>query len=213
LISANLNPNITTTLFFDDMESGAPGWTTVGDNQITPYYSTGHDFWNLVQNPQTLSVLNPAVNPNLVSDPDSTGNLPSANSGSHAWWYGDNPAVDTQNPSGASMTYMGNQSDWPAETSGDGGISNGPNTAALITPTIDLTSVPDATLSFATWWEIESTDPAHFDMMYVDATTDSGTSWTTLGVLNPTNNPAGGSDAYPYTNNGLDAPASWQGTR
>ncbi len=82
--------------------------------------------------------------------------------------------------------------------------------AALISPSIDLTSAPNATLTFATWWEIESVNPAHFDIMYVDISTNGGSSWSALGVLNPTNNPAGGADAYPYTSNGLDAPASWQ---
>jgi len=209
LIGSNVNPADTTTLFFDDMESGAVGWTTVGDNQTTPYYSTGHDFWNLVQNPNSLSVPS-SVNPSLVSYPDSAGTLPSAHSGSHAWWYGDNPAVDTQNPSGASLTYMGNQSDWPTESSNNGGTSNGSNSAALISPSIDLTSATNATLTFATWWEIESTNPAHFDMMYVDVSPDGGNTWASLGVLNPTQNPSGGSDAYPYTSNGLDAPASWR---
>src|SRR2546429_7516223 len=36
-ISANANANITNTLFFDNMESGAPGWTSVGDNNTTSY--------------------------------------------------------------------------------------------------------------------------------------------------------------------------------
>lgn len=209
LISANLNSNTTTTLFFDNMESGAPGWTTVGDNNTTAYYLTGHNFWNLVQNSNSLAVPS-AVNPTLASYPDSAGTLPASYSGTHAWWYGDNSAVDTQNPAGASMTYMGNQSDWPTESSGNGGISNGSNTAALISPSIDLTSVSNATLTFATWWEIESTNPAHFDMMYLDVSTDGGNNWSSLGVLNPTQNPVGGSDAYPYTSNGLDVPASWQ---
>lgn len=44
LIGSGVNPYTTTSLFFDDMESGAPGWTTVGD-------SSGHSFWNLAQNP------------------------------------------------------------------------------------------------------------------------------------------------------------------
>lgn len=210
LMSANINANAT-TLFFDNFESGAPGWATVGDNQTTSYYSNGHDFWNLVQNPDLLSVPN-TVNPGLVSYPDPTGSLPAAYSSTHAWWYGDNPAVDTQNPSGASITYMGNQSDWPTETNGDGGTSNGPNSASLISPSIDLTSAPNATLTFATWWEIESVNPTHFDMMYVDVSNDGGATWTPTGVLNPTQSPTGGSDAYPFTNNGLDVPASWQVT-
>jgi hypothetical protein len=209
LLSPNINPNTTNTIFFDNFESGAPGWTTIGDNNNTPYYPNGHDFWNLVDNPQTLSVPS-SVNPALVSYPDTAGSLPSAYSGTHAWWYGDNPADDTPNPSGASVTYMGNQSDWPAQTPGDGGTSNGPNSASLISPTIDLTSAPNATLTFATWWEIESVSPANFDMMYVDVSTDGGANWTTLGVLNPAANPAGGADPYPYTDNGLDVPASWQ---
>lgn len=40
LVGSSVNTYTTTTLFFDDMESGAPGWTKVGD-------SSGHSFWNL----------------------------------------------------------------------------------------------------------------------------------------------------------------------
>lgn len=208
-ISANVNPQTATTLFFDDFESGATGWTTVGDNATTPYYTTGHDFWNLANNPQSLSVPN-TVNPALATYPDTAGSLPGANSGTHAWWYGDNPAADTNNPPGASDTYMGNQSDWPGEMSQNGGTSNGPNSASLISPAITLPVGAPATLTFATWWEIESVNPAHFDMMYVDVSANGGATWQVLGVLNPSTNPAGGADAYPYTNNGLDTPASWR---
>lgn len=209
-IGSNENPNNTKTLFFDNMENGAPGWTTQGDNN-------GHSFWSLINNPDTLTVPG-AVNPLLVSYPDTAGKLPAAHSGTHAWWYGDNPANDPQ-PATASMTYMGNETTWPSESSHDGGTSNGPNSASLMSPTIDLTSVHNATLSFATWWEIEGLNPAHFDQMYLDITTNNGSTWTSLGVLNPTTNPLptvdypfsnpGGPYAYPYTNNGLDVPASW----
>lgn len=202
--SSNVNANSTTTLFFDNMESGAPGWATVGDNLSTSYYPNGHNFWNLPQNPQNYQV-SASVNPALVSYPDTAGMLPAAHSGSYAWGYEDTKS------SGYSTTYMGNSYDWPAEYGGqNGGISNGPNSGSLISPVIDLTSAPNATLTFATWWEIESVDPANFDMMYVDVTTDGGKTWQSLGVLNPTQNPPGGADPYPYTDNGLDTPASWQ---
>ncbi len=204
--SGNINPNNTTTIFSDTMESGAPGWTTVGDGLSTSYYPNGHDFWNLLQNPQNYGVSS-AVNPPLVSYPDATGLLPTAHSGTHAWGYEDTNIGS----SGSSTTYMGNSNDWPSETGGqNGGISNGPNSGSLISPVVDLTSAPNATLTFATWWEIESTNPTNFDMMNVDVTTDGGTTWNSLGVLNPTQNPSGGTDPYPYTDNGLDAPASWQ---
>ncbi len=209
LISSNGHPQSTTTLFFNNFENGASGWTTQGDGNVTPTYPNGHNLWNLVQNPQTLAVPG-SVNPTLVTYPDSTGALPAAFSGVHAWWYGDNPAQDAGLSASASMTYMANQQDWPTETNSDGGTSNGANSASLISPAIDLTTVSNATLTFATWWEIESTNPAHFDIMYVDASTDGGHTWTSIGVLNPTNNPAGGADPYPYTNNGLDVAASWQ---
>lgn len=204
LAGSNINPNSTTTIFFDNMESSAPGWTTVGDQLSTSYYPNGHDFWNLIQNPQNYSVPS-NVNPSLVSYPDAAGLLPSAHSGTHAWGYEDTSSA------GPSVTYMGNSQDWPSETGGqNGGTSNGPNSGSLISPVIDLTAAPNATLTFATWWEIESTNPAHFDMMYVDVTTNGGTTWNSLGVLNPTQNPQGGTDPYSYTDNGLDAPASWQ---
>ncbi len=209
LLAANVNPKAATTVFFTNFENGTTGWTTQGDNNLTPTYPQGHKLWNLVQNPQTLTVPG-AVNPTLVTYPDSAGALPAAYSGSHAWWYGDNPAQDGSLSTSASMTYMANQQDWPAETNSDGGTSNGANSASLISPSINLTSVANATLTFATWWEIESTNPAHFDMMYVEASKDGGHTWTSVGVLNPTNSPTGGTDLYPYTNNGLDTPASWQ---
>lgn len=212
LVGSGVNSYTTTSLYFDDMESSAPGWTKVGD-------SSGHSFWNLAQNPDLLAVPG-AVNPLLVSYPDQTGKLPAAYSGSHAWWYGDNPAVDPQ-ANTASLTYMGNENTWPPESSGNGGTTNGANSGSLISPSIDLTTVHNATLTFATWWEIEGLNPAHFDMMYVDVTTSGGTSWKTLGVLNPINNPLplvntyilpnpGGPFAYPFTNNGLDTQPSWQ---
>ena len=209
LISNEISPATTTTIFFDNFEHGSPGWTTLGDNNKTSSYPNGHDFWNLIQNPQTLAVPN-AVNPTLVTYPDSAGMLPAAYSGIHAWWYGDNPTVDPINPSNSSMTYMGNQFDWPPEHPKKGGTSNGPNSGSLLSPSIDLTSVPNATLTFATWWEIESLNPAHFDLMYIDVSTDGGNNWSNLGVLNPSTNPTGGANPYSYTTNGIDTVASWR---
>lgn len=206
LIGSGVQPDNTTTLFFDDMESGTNGWTTLGDTHISSYYPHGHDFWNLVNTPHTLAVPS-FVNPTLVSYPDATGLLPAAHSGQHAWWYGNNAALDAHLSSDTN-TYAGNTNDWPFQESA-GVATNDPNAASLISPAIDLTTAPNATLTFATWWEIESVNPAHFDMMYLDISQDGGTTWSALGVLNPMQNPAGGSDAYPYTNNGLDAPASW----
>lgn len=209
LIEPNVDAGGTTTLFFDDMETGGTGWSVTGDTRNSSIYPNGHTFWNLIADPGTLQVPTPTINPNLVVYPDAAGMLPAARSGNHIWGYNDTPAVDPSYPGSASLTYMGNQSDWPGQ-SGQGGQSNGPNSASLISPAIDLTATNNATLTFATWWEIESVNPAHFDMMYVDVSKNGGSSWDTLGVLNPTNNPDGGQDAYPYSDNGLDAPASWQ---
>jgi hypothetical protein len=173
--------------WFDDMESGAPGWTSTG-------------FWHIPFKPQQISVLSPTINPNLVTLPDA-GNLPSPFSGNYCWWYGEN----------STGTYIGKGFD-PAQSSNSGGTSDSANSGALITPPISLAGQTHAVLSFQTWWEIEGVESDVFDVMNIDASSDAGVTWNPLGRgrLNPLSDPAG-EDWKPFSSNGLGQKGSWTG--
>src|SRR3954451_5572542 len=62
-------------------ESGPAGWSLEGPS------GPGGPFWQILQNPQSVSVKNPEVNPNLVTLPDP-GSLPAAFEGSRIAWFG-----------------------------------------------------------------------------------------------------------------------------
>ncbi|MGR6543666.1 S8 family serine peptidase [Paenibacillus tundrae] len=58
----------------------------------------------------------------------------------------------------------------------DSTYENGSN-YALVSPVVDLTELPEATLTFNHWYEIEG----GYDYGYVEATTDGGATWSELG--------------------------------
>lgn len=164
----------------DDMESGAGGWQADG-------------FWHLQANPQHQHIAADLYNYTALY-PDM-GYLPYANSGQHAWWYG-------QSRTG---TYLG----WPypAQDPLSGGAGTAANSGSLTTPQIDLTGTDTATLSFWTWWEVESVDPNWFDLMQVSVSPD-GTNWTELGYVNPTYEVFAGS-WMPYSSGGVGQIGNW----
>ncbi|HTO94043.1 MAG TPA: IPT/TIG domain-containing protein, partial [Bacteroidota bacterium] len=172
--------------WFDNIESGAPGWTSTG-------------FWHTPYKPQQMSVLSPTINPNLVTLPDN-GSLPAPYSGNYCWWYGEN----------STGTFIGSDFD-RTQSLLSGGESTKPDSGSLITPPINLVGQTHAILSFATWWEIEGVESNDFDLMHVMISTDNGASWQDLGrgLLNPLSDPAG-EDWKPYSSNGLGQKGSWK---
>ncbi len=173
--------------WIDSLESGAGLWTTTG-------------FWHLSVQPQHIAVLNPAINPTLVLLPDS-GYLPSAHSGNNALWYGE----DTTG------TYIGKDFTQEPQTPLDGGTSLEANTGSAITPPINLVGAKTPLLSFWTWWEIEGIATSAFDLMHVEASTDSGVTWNPLGrgLINPLDDDANGDDWKEYSSGGLGKQGKW----
>ena len=167
-------------IWSDDLESGTTGWQANG-------------FWHLQNNPQYQHVNADLYN--IVATYPDMGYLPYANSGQYAWWYGESNTG----------TYIG----WPypVQTPFDGGTGTADNSGGLITPQIDLTGVDAGTLSFWTWWEVESVDPNFFDQMQVSVSPD-GTNWTTLGMINPTFDVIGAS-WQPYSSGGAGSIGNW----
>lgn len=172
--------------WIDSLETGAPGWTKNG-------------FWHIAFRPQHIGVLNPAIDPTLVLLPDS-GFLPSAYSGNNAFWYGED----------STGTYIGSDYTQVAQNPLGGGTSLQPNTGSAITPPINLVGQKNPILSFWTWWEIEGVNTNNFDLMNVEASTDTGVTWNPIGrgVINPVNNPSG--DYWKaYSSGGLGQKGKW----
>ncbi|HUI11625.1 MAG TPA: T9SS type A sorting domain-containing protein [Bacteroidota bacterium] len=181
-----LNVQAVNVPWFDSLETGAPGWTKDG-------------FWNLAFRPQTKRVLTPTISPTLVILPDS-GYLPAAFSGSYAWWYG-------QDSTG---TYIGNDFLQVTQDPLEGGTSVSANSGSVVTPPINLVGQKTPVLTFWTWWEIEGVNTDNYDLMNVEASVDSGVTWTPLGrgLINPISDPEG-AHYTPYSSGGLGAKGQW----
>jgi len=175
---------VTVADFSDDFETDK-GWTATG-------------LWNRKNSPQT--VRNTLVDGGYVVLPD-TGYLPSANSGTHVFWFG---SSDTGSYIGTQAGYdtpgSGGESDFLAVFKGD-----------LVSPSISLSGYSTATLSFWTWWEIESrlisSSGTTFDLMEVDIFDSSAGTWEALGRLNPDHNTT--QVSIPYSSGGYNKSGEW----
>ena len=169
----------------EDFETGALGWTTSG-------------FFNVIADPQTHRVMYPTIFPGFVTLPDP-GYLPSAHSGNHTLWYGE----------ASTGTFIGadfNHSQPPLS----GGTSQAANSGWAISPDLDLTALTDATLTFWTVWEVEGVDIPWYDVMYVEASTDAGATWSPVGSgqINPLNDVNANANVG-YSSGGLGMPPTW----
>ncbi len=169
----------------EDFETGATGWMTSG-------------FFHVIADPQLHQVMHPTINPNLVTLPDP-GNLPSAHGGNHTLWYGEV----------ATGTFVGADFD-QTQPPLSGGTSQASNSGWAITPDLDLTTLTDATLTFWTLWEVEGVDIPWYDVMYIEASTDAGATWSSVGggQLNPLND-VNANPNVGYSSGGLGSPPSW----
>ncbi|MGE8572174.1 MAG: carboxypeptidase regulatory-like domain-containing protein, partial [Acinetobacter amyesii] len=140
----------------------------------------------------------------LAPNDQSQGKVPEPLQGNTAYWYGDK----------VNGNFIGALSDSSLAPEFDGGTSNTHNMGELISPAINLSQYQaPLSLSFKTWWEIESVNPNNqgFDLMNILVSTDGGNSFKTLARLNPLADP---SSAYerapiPYSNLGFNlAPAA-----
>lgn len=183
--SASITASAVSLPFSDDMEGGANGWTTTG-------------FWHQINHPENITISS-NINPRLVHLPDSEGRLPTAKSGSKCWWYGED----------STGTFIGTGFDL-SQPDESGGKSTVPNTGSLLSPPINLTSVANAYMSFWTWYEIEGVDSDTFDMMYIEASIDNGSTFNSIGHghINPAND-VNGQYWRPYSSDGLGTIGKW----
>ncbi|NOQ31486.1 MAG: S8 family serine peptidase [Helicobacteraceae bacterium] len=154
-------------IFIDDLEGDVSDWNATG-------------LWHQ-QNFSTTDINNTFVDANntaLSPDEKLRGSLPTAASGSEAFWCG---SSDTGSYIG---TAHATQSTLPDNTS-SGGRSTVEIDANLTTPAFSIPANISATFSFATWWEIEGQDPSlDYDRMRVYVIQADGTT-TEVKKLNP----------------------------
>lgn len=129
--------------------------------------------WRVLDGPQNICLLNPEINPDLITIPDENpGCLPTAKSGTHAWWFGGN----------ARGSYLGDEAELPQNPK-NGGESEIGKVGSLTTPIFTPTSA-EGRLHFFSWWEIESVDAHNYDVLRIVALDQFGDE-TEVVKLNP----------------------------
>lgn len=179
--------------------------------------------WNLIES--NHNIVNTAWNKHVYLAPNdlSLAKVIEPLQGQFSYWYGDKT---TGNFIGPQKTLGQTHDQDPVvdegatlleETGLDGGTSEKPNSGALISPVIDLSKAKaPLSLSFKTWWEIESENPNNngYDLMDVQVSVDGG-KFKPLARLNPLSDPetAPGFSRHPipFSNFGFNqAPAAAQ---
>jgi hypothetical protein len=123
----------------------------------------------------------------------SAGALPTPAAGTRALWFG----------SDAHGNYAGPLAD--GET---GGTSFGRNSGTATSPAFLVPASGDVTLTFRSWFEIESVNPSRWDLMRVLIREVGSGSFAELAKLNPPGDPEG-SSLTPFTSGGFDMPPVW----
>ena len=183
------------TVLSENWESGLDGWSAADTSSTV---DAADPTWQVLTNPQNISVANPGINPTLVTLPDS-GSLPTAHGGSNAAWFGDT----------TSGTFCG--ADWAefnVDASKNGCTSREAFSGTLTSPSFSLADQTSATLHFFSWWEIEGVEADGFDTMAVQYSTDGGEDWSQPVTLNPSSSSGGQADQS-YSNNGLEVSPTW----
>jgi hypothetical protein len=159
-------------------------------------------FWHRQQNASILNsnVTNEYVR--LAPNDQTSGFIPSAYAGSYCAWYG-------QESTGS---FIGEASTGQEQWSG--GTSLESNMGYMLSPEIDLTGESEASLSFWSWFEIESMNPNEngYDIMEVYIS-EVGGDEVSLGRLNPFSDPILDDRAsLPFTSGGFNKAPLWVNT-
>lgn len=187
-VQATLTPASTSgqIRFEDDVETNK-GWTLTG-------------FWHRQQNNASIRNKNFPVYVKLAPNDLSNASIPQAFQGQFAFWYG-------QDTTGSFIGELSLPQD-----SLSGGRSVDENSGTLTSPQINLTADTVATLSFWTWFEIESVNPnaSGFDIMEVEVVRSNGDS-VLLGRLNPFTDPIlEDRNPLPFTSGGFNQVPIWR---
>ncbi len=109
-----------------------------------------------------------------------------------AWTRGVPVACDRGDPP---LDFDGSGSAYLTDNSTNGGNCNSDvddGQTTLTSPAVDLSSSPDATVSYARWYDNSAGDNAGADVFTVQISDDNGNSWTNLEVVGPSGPEASG---------------------
>ncbi len=146
----------------------------------------------------------------LAPNDTSAGAVPDPTEGIQAYWYG-SKIVD---PAGSVQGNFIDTHDVTDSTDSGGTSSEINNSGWLTSPAIDLSDATgDLSLTFRTFWEIESVNPNSdgFDLMTIETSNNGGTTWTPIAKLNPLSDPASlqNRDPIPFSNTGYNSAPIW----
>ncbi|MCF6338109.1 MAG: carboxypeptidase-like regulatory domain-containing protein [Gammaproteobacteria bacterium] len=147
----------------------------------------------------------------LAPNDTSAGAVPDPIEGIQAYWYG-SKVVDSAGSVQGNFIDAHNETD---STDSGGTSSSGMNNSGWLTsPVIDLSGVAgDLSLTFRTFWEIESVNPnsSGFDLMTIETSNDGGTTWTPIARLNPLSDPISlqNRNPIPFSNTGYNSAPIW----
>ena len=172
---------------------------------------------------QDLNIINAALDANLVllaPDDQSEGAIPNPFD-QKACWYG-----QAEGGNVGQGNFLGDVQE-ENEDELDGGTSSQSNGGAIVSPVQDFTAEQGPlSLTFKTWWEIESVNPNEngFDLLIIEYSQDGGATWNDLARLNPLSDPQTGSEGevgengevegfdrapIPFSNRGFNRAPAW----
>ncbi len=202
--------NTGTALFHETFEPNSPTadqWTTtkvIGNNV--------DNMWHI--HTAGENIINEAYSDDFVRlapNDTSAGAVPDPVEGIQAYWYG-SKVVD---PAGSVQGNFIDTHD-EADSADSGGTSSeiNNNSGWLTSPVIDLSGATgDLSLTFRTFWEIESVNPnsGGYDLMTIETSNNGGTTWTPIARLNPLSDPASlqNRDPIPFSNTGYNSAPIW----
>jgi hypothetical protein len=106
-----------------------------------------------------------------------------------------------------SGTFIDVEIDWAIQTTKNGGTSREPN-SGKVTLTFDAAGIANPILRYLTWWEIESVNPATFDIMQVSFVDSLGVSHL-IQTLNPPADPPEGAPDLNFSSAGFNSKPMW----
>jgi hypothetical protein len=193
-----LQENNTTYLNIEMTAGSSQGNIIFSDDFETEKAWEYTGFWHRQQNSNILNQAYPQF-VQLAPNDDSQGYIPYAYQGSYCFWYGDE----------ANGNFLG---EYPPQDSLSGGNGYDDNYGILTSPEIDLTDLDNASISFWTYWEIESVNPNYYgyDIMAINVIEVDNGYAETITKLNPYSDPpVEDRESLPYTSGGFNQAPVW----
>ncbi|MDO5767910.1 MAG: hypothetical protein Q4P13_00270 [Psychrobacter sp.] len=179
---------------FEDNSATASLWQIFNSDETTGWMVRASDY----------TISNNLVNKrvNLAPNDTTQGLVPLPLQANKSFWYGNKQT-------GNFLGKMSDDSSNNDDVGFDGGTSMGPNRGDLTSPSINLTNVTTpVSLSFKTWWEIESVNPNinGFDVMTVSVAVGGSNDFVPIARLNPLTDPEAQLDnaPLPFTTGGFN---------